>query len=83
MVLKSGHITPAFAKEHYQEMLAYAQGLTPEEAVSNPPLVERLYESGNKAALPLFEKWLPAVKDRYVRSYYEDAIRDFRKPNQN
>jgi hypothetical protein len=83
MVLKSGHITPAFSRKHFPEMLTYAQGLTGESAVSNGPLVERLYESNDKRVIPLLEKWQPYARTEGQKSYFESALRDLRKPDKN
>jgi len=79
LLLKSGKITPTLAKKQMREMLDYANGLTAEEAASNPALIERLYESGDSSVIPLFEKWAPAAKSRGEKSYFESTLRELRK----
>jgi len=83
LVLKSGHITPDFARKHHPAMMQFARGLTVKEAVLNPPLVERLYDSQDPAAIPLFEQWLPHATTEGQKSYFESAIRELRKPKRN
>lgn len=75
-VLQSGHIPVAFAKKHFNEMLAYAGSLSSAEAVSNPGLVQRLCDSGDTNVIPLLRKWLPASKSEDQKAYLESAIRD-------
>ena len=81
LVLRSGQFRTEYAQKHFQEMLELAQRLTPDEAVANPKLVAALFESGNKAVILLLEKWLPAVRDRGQKSYFESAIRKLKRNN--
>lgn len=83
VLLKSGYITPSFGQKHFQEMLEYARELPGEEAVSNTVLVERLFESGDKAAIPLLEKWLTYAKTDGQKAYLESAVRELRKTKKN
>jgi hypothetical protein len=80
LVLKAGEITTAFAKKHFKEMLDYAQGLTPEEAFKNPPLLDWLSRAHSPEVIPLFEKLLPNAKTSDQRSFLETALRIARNP---
>jgi hypothetical protein len=78
LVLKSGHFTPAFAKKHFKDMLAYAQELTGEQGLANSPLVEALAGSGDKTIIPVFEKWLPEASDGRTKAYLESKLKALR-----
>jgi hypothetical protein len=80
LIFESGHITRSYATNHFQQMLVYARSLTPEQGVSNPPLVERLSESGDPAVIPILEQWMPHAKTDGQKDYFKSALRDLRNP---